>query len=220
MLEISRLGHAYSGRPVLSVESFSLAPGRHALLLGPSGSGKSTLLNLVAGILALQSGSIVLDGTDVGQLSPRAADAWRAQHVGMLPQQLALIPSLSVFDNVVLPSYAAGSDPDLPRARELLATLGLGDHARAKPRQLSQGQRQRVAMARAVYGRPRLILADEPTANLDDDNCATVIGLLLAQAAAARASLLIASHDVRVVHALGDAEVLRLAAPGGPACNA
>jgi putative ABC transport system ATP-binding protein len=217
MLEISRLGHAYSGRPVLSVESFSLAPGRHALLLGPSGSGKSTLLNLVAGIVTLQSGRIILDGTDVAQLSPRAADAWRAQHVGMLPQQLALIPSLSVFDNVILPSYAAGSKPDLPRVRELLATLGLGEHARAKPRQLSQGQRQRVAMARALYSRPRLILADEPTANLDDDNCAKVVELLLVQAAAAHASLLIASHDVRVVQGLGDAKVLRLPAAGGRA---
>lgn len=215
MLEISRLGHAYSGRSVLSIESFSLAPGRHALLLGPSGSGKSTLLNLVAGILTMQSGRIVLDGTDVAQLSPRAADAWRARHIGMLPQQLALIPSLSVFENVILPSYAAGSDPDLPRVRELLTALGLSDLAGAKPQQLSQGQRQRVAMARAVYARPRLILADEPTANLDDDSCAKVVELLLAQAAAAQASLLIASHDVRVVQALGEAQVLRLPVQGG-----
>lgn len=217
MLEISRLGHAYAGRPVLSVDSFALAPGRHALLLGPSGSGKSTLLNLVAGILTVQSGSIVIDGTDIAQLAPRAADAWRAGHVGLLPQQLALVHSLSVSENIVLPSYAAGGAPDLPRVRELLGALGLSDLAGSKPRQLSQGQRQRVAMARALYTRPRLVLADEPTANLDDDNCARLVQLLLDQAATAGASLLVASHDMRVVQALTGAQVLRLPAPGGRA---
>lgn len=217
MLEISRLGHAYAGRPVLSVDSFVLAAGRHALLLGPSGSGKSTLLNLLAGILTLQSGSIVIDGTDLARLSPRATDAWRAAHVGLLPQQLALVPSLSVFENIVLPSYASGSAPDFQRVRELLGALGLSELARGKPRQLSQGQRQRVAMARALYSRPRLVLADEPTANLDDDNCARLVRLLLDQAAAAGASLLVASHDMRVVQALTGAQVLRLPAPGGRA---
>lgn len=117
MLKITRLGYAYAGRSVLSVEFFSLTQGRHALLLGPSGSGKSTLLNLIAGILTLQSGSIVLDGTDVANLTPREADAWRAAYVGLLPQQLALIPSLSVIDNVALPAYAAGVRPDPMRAR-------------------------------------------------------------------------------------------------------
>lgn len=116
MLKIARLGHAYAGRSVLSVEFFSLTQGR-ALLLGPSGSGKSTLLNLIAGILTLQSGSIVLDGTDVANLTPREADAWRAAYIGLLPQQLALIPSLSVIDNVALPAYAAGVRPDPMRAR-------------------------------------------------------------------------------------------------------
>lgn len=217
MLEISRVGHAYAGHPVLSVDSFVLAPGRHALLLGSSGSGKSTLLNLVAGILTLQSGRIVVDGTDIARLSPRAADAWRAGHVGLLPQQLALVPSLSVFENIVLPAYAAGNAPDFGRVRELLGALGLSDLARSKPHMLSQGQRQRVAMARALYPRPRLLLADEPTANLDDDNCARLVELLLSQAAAARASLLVASHDVRVVQALTGAQVLRLPPAGGRA---
>jgi putative ABC transport system ATP-binding protein len=220
MLKITRLGHAYAGRSVLSVEHFSLTQGRHALLLGPSGSGKSTLLNLIAGILTLQSGSIVLDGTELAGLSPRDADHWRAAHVGLLPQQLALIPSLSVADNVALPAYAAGKTPDPARVRELLAALDLGDYAGAKPRQLSQGQRQRVAMARAVYTRPRLILADEPTANLDDDNCAKVIELLRAQAAATRASLVIASHDVRVMASLPDTQVLRLPAASATAATA
>ncbi|WP_051971502.1 ABC transporter ATP-binding protein [Massilia sp. 9096] len=212
MLKITRLGHAYAGRSVLSVEFFSLIQGRHALLLGPSGSGKSTLLNLIAGILTLQSGSIVLDDTDLADLSPREADSWRASHVGLLPQQLALIPSLSVADNIALPAYAVGKDPDVARVRELLAALDLGDYASAKPRQLSQGQRQRVAMARAVYTRPRLILADEPTANLDDANCARVVELLLAQAAATRASLIVASHDVRVMESLPETQLLRLPA--------
>lgn len=217
MLKITRLGHAYAGRSVLSVEFFSLTQGRHALLLGPSGSGKSTLLNLIAGILTLQSGSIVLDGTDVAKLSPREADRWRADHVGLLPQQLALIPSLSVTDNIALPSYAAGRRPDPARVRELLEALDLSSYGGAKPRQLSQGQRQRVAMARAVYARPRLILADEPTANLDDHNCAKVLELLLAQAAATQGSLVIASHDVRVMESMPETQILRLPATANAA---
>jgi putative ABC transport system ATP-binding protein len=217
MLEITRLGHAYAGQTVLSIDSFSLAQGAHALLLGPSGSGKSTLLNLVGGILTLQSGKIALDGDNIGGMAPRAADAWRARHIGLLPQQLALVPSLSVFANIILPSYAAGTPPDLPHVRALLDALSLSAYGSAKPKQLSQGQRQRVALARALYSRPRLLLADEPTANLDDDHCAQVIALLLAQAQAACVSLLIASHDARLVQAFANAQVLRLPAAGSHA---
>lgn len=220
MLTISRLEHRYGGVTVLCVPFFELPRGQHALLLGPSGSGKSTLLHLLGAILSPQAGRITLDGVDLASLAPRAADAWRGRHVGLLPQQLALVASLSVRDNVLLPAYAGGMPADVQRAQALLAGLGLADQAQAMPHQLSGGQRQRVAIARAMYSRPRLLLADEPSANLDDAACASVAALLLRQARDANASLLIASHDARLVAALPGAAILRLPARGELPCAA
>lgn len=210
MLEIAQLTYAYHGKSVLEVDSFCLSRGRHALLLGPSGSGKSTLLNLLAGILRPQSGSLIVDGTQLATLSARETDAWRGRTVGLIPQQLALVPSMTARDNILLSPYANNVRPDLQRVDTLLDALGLAEHGDAKPHQLSQGQRQRVALARAVYGRPRLILADEPTANLDDNACMASIALLSEVAQSERASLVIASHDARVLAAMPEAQVLRL----------
>lgn len=212
MLTITQLVHRYDGVTVLSVPAFALARGEHALLLGPSGSGKSTLLHLLAAILQPQAGRLEIDGINLSGLAPRSADAWRGRHVGLLPQQLALVASLSVMENVLLPAYANGTPPDLARAASLLLELGLQDKAAARPHQLSQGQRQRVAIVRATLNRPRLVLADEPTANLDDDACAAVIALLARQASDAGASLLIASHDARLMKAMPEATILRLPA--------
>ena len=220
MLTITHLEHRYQGVTVLSVPSFELPRGRHALLLGPSGSGKSTLLHLLAAILTPQAGHITVDGVQLATLAPRAADAWRGRHIGLLPQQLALVASLCVRDNVLLASYASGQPADAPRADSLLHELGLADKARAWPRQLSGGQRQRVAIARAVFSQPRLLLADEPTAHLDDRACASVVRLLARQAQQANASLLIASHDARLIAALPDAAILRLPARGELPCAA
>lgn len=220
MLTIANLEHRHGGVTVLSVPSFDLPRGRHALLLGPSGSGKSTLLHLLAAILTPQTGRIEVDGLQTSALAPRAADAWRGRHIGFLPQQLALVASLSARDNVLLAAYAAGLPPDLQRADSLLHELGLAGKAQAWPHQLSGGQRQRVAIARAMFAQPRLLLADEPTANLDDQACASVIRLLARQAQQASASLLIASHDARLVAALPDAAVLRLPARGELSCAA
>ncbi len=220
LLTITQLEHRYNGVTVLSVPSFELARGEHALLLGPSGSGKSTLLHLLGAILAPQAGRIEIDGVDLAALAPRAADAWRGRHVGLLPQQLALVASLCVRDNVLLPAYAAGLPADVERAQALLAGLGLADKAHAMPHQLSGGQRQRVAIARAMFPRPRLLLADEPTANLDDAACARVVALLAAQAREAYASLLIASHDARLIAALPGAAVFCLPLRGELPCVA
>lgn len=220
LLTITKLLHRYDGVTVLSVPAFTLARGEHALLLGPSGSGKSTLLHLLAAILQPQAGRIEIDGIDLAGLAPRIADAWRGRHVGLLPQQLALVASLSVMENVLLPAYASGTPPDLARAAALLLELGLQDKMAARPHQLSQGQRQRVAIVRAMLNRPRLVLADEPTANLDDDACATVIALLARQASDAGASLLIASHDARLINAMPSATILRLPARTEAVCVA
>ena len=212
MLNIAQLAYAYNTAPVLSVEAFCLASGEHAIIIGPSGCGKSTLLHLLAAILTPQAGSLRIAGTDVKALTPRAADAWRGKTIGFLPQRLALVPSLTVRENVLLSSYANGKTADVARAESLLHTLGLADKAASRPNQLSQGQQQRVAIARAMFNRPQLLLADEPTANLDDAACAAAIGLLTSQASDIGASLVIATHDARVLAALPAAKVLRLAA--------
>lgn len=215
MLHISDLAYRYphAQQPQLRVSEFSLASGQHAVILGPSGSGKSTLLHLVAAILKPQHGTLRVGDIDLGSLDGRAADAWRGAHVGFLPQRLALVPSLSVRDNVLLAAYAAGRVQDRARADELLAALGLSQKAAARPHALSQGQQQRTALARALYNRPQLLLADEPTANLDNAACTAAITLLLQQAGAAGASLLVATHDARVLAAMPEAAVLRLEAP-------
>jgi len=199
--------------PQLTVPEFSLAQGQHAILLGPSGSGKSTLLHLLAAILTPQSGRIVIGDTDLAQLPPTAADKWRGNKIGFLPQKLALIPSLNVRDNILIAAYASDISVDRARVDALLTTLGMQDKANAQPHQLSHGQRQRVALARAVFNRPLLLLADEPTASLDDAACQAAINLLRSQAEQTGASLIVSTHDARVMQALPDAKILRLAAP-------
>ena len=212
MLQISGLTYRYpnASGDQLSVPAFSLAKGEHAVILGPSGCGKSTLLHLLAAILTPQQGELIVAGTDLRALSPRAADAWRGGTVGFLPQRLALVPSLNVRENLLMAAYANGRAADAGRADAVLLALGLSDKAKAKPHQLSQGQQQRVAIARALFNHPSLLLADEPTANLDDAACAAAIGLLTSQAGENGASLVIATHDARVLAALPRAKVLRL----------
>lgn len=219
MLQISDLTYRYPNATAnqLSVPAFSLAKGEHAVVLGPSGCGKSTLLHLLAAILTPQQGEVRVAGVDLRTLSPRAADAWRGSNVGFLPQKLALVPSLTVRENLLMAAYANGRTADAGRANAILRTLGLEDKANAKPHQLSQGQQQRVAIARALLNHPALLLADEPTANLDDDACAAAIGLLTTQASENGASLVIATHDARVLAALPGAKVLRLARTTGAA---
>lgn len=213
MLNILQLRHTYSAAQALYVEAFQLAAGEHAIILGPSGCGKSTLLHLIAAILKPQEGSLTVAGVDVKALPPRAADAWRGQAIGFLPQRLALVPSLSVRENLLLSAYANNQAADTARANHLLQALGLADKAGSKPHQLSQGQQQRVAIARALFNRPKLLLADEPTANLDDASCAAAIQLLTAQAADIGASLVVATHDARVLSALPQAKIMRLSVP-------
>ena len=213
MLNILQLRHTYRTAQALYVDAFALAAGEHAIILGPSGCGKSTLLHLIAAILKPQEGTITVAGVDVKALTPRAADTWRGKAIGFLPQRLALVSSLSVQENLLLSAYANNQLADTARANNLLQALGLADKAGSKPHQLSQGQQQRVAIARALFNRPKLLLADEPTANLDDASCAAAIQLLTAQAADIGASLVIATHDARVLNALPQAKIMRLTVP-------
>jgi ABC-type lipoprotein export system ATPase subunit len=198
VLEVHALSHRYGSTTVVDMPAWSVDAGEPWLLLGASGSGKTTLLHCLAGILVPSAGTVKVDGTDLASLAGSALDRFRGRHVGLLPQRLHLIDCLSVIDNLLVAQYAAGLPRDVAAARAALDALGLADRAGERPHRLSFGQQQRVALARALVNRPRVVLADEPTSNLDDANCAAALELLLDQAARGGAALVIATHDQRV----------------------
>jgi ABC-type lipoprotein export system ATPase subunit len=198
MISVEGLRHSYGERQVLALESWRAAAGEHWLVLGASGSGKTTLLCILGGLLRPSAGRVAVAGEDLGALSGLALDRFRGRRVGFVPQKLHLIASLTVEDNVLLAQYLAGIERDRARVREVLGALGLADRAQARPAELSHGQAQRVAVGRAVINRPQLILADEPTSNLDDAHCLQAVELLESQAAACGATLVVATHDQRV----------------------
>ena len=212
MFDVQQLQHGYDGADVLQVPSWSVRQGAHWLLLGPSGSGKTTLLHILAGILKPAAGHVQLAGQDLAALAPAALDRFRGRHVGIVLQRLHLLASLTVAQNLALAQYLAGLPQDAARVREVLASLDLADKAEAYPHALSHGQAQRVAVARAVVNRPRVLLADEPTSTLDDARCAQALDLLLAQATACEATLVIATHDQRIKARVPDQYVLGAAA--------
>lgn len=203
MLAWGGLRHRYVGGAEIAYADFALPPGRHLLLRGASGSGKSTLLALLAGLLQVRQGVLEVAGTDLTGLSPRALDAWRGATLGVVPQRLHLSEALTVAENLALPALAAGQGADPARAAELLSALDIAELEGRRPHQLSVGQAQRVALARALMRRPRLLLADEPSANLDDEHTVHMLALLLDAAEREGCTLVIASHDARVVEALG-----------------
>ncbi len=198
MFDLQQVSHGYDGTEVLRVPAWSAAPGAHWLLLGPSGSGKTTLLHILAGILRPGAGRVHVAGQDLAALAPGNLDRFRGRHIGIVLQRLHLLPSLTVAQNLQLAQYLAGLPQDAARVQEVLASLDIADKARAYPHALSHGQAQRVAVARAVVNQPRVLLADEPTSNLDDARCAQALDLLLAQATACGATLVIATHDQRI----------------------
>jgi len=189
----------------LSIDSFSLAKGERLLLIGPSGSGKSTFLSLLAGIISPQHGVIDVLGTDIATLRGSARDRFRAEHYGIIFQMFNLLPYGSVIDNVVLPlsfsvtrrARAEAEGGPAAAAARLLQSLGieraLMDGASAA--NLSVGQQQRVAAARALIGAPELIVADEPTSSLDRNRQQSFLDLLFEDCAAAKATLIMVSHD-------------------------
>ncbi len=198
MFNVENLKHAYHGTEVLNVAAWRVEQGSQWLVLGPSGSGKTTLLHILAGILRPTAGSVGIAGQDVRGLSPNQLDRFRGQHIGIVLQRLHLIPSLTVMNNLLLAQYLAGLPQEGARVREVLTSLNVADKAGAYPHELSFGQAQRVAVARAVVNRPKLLLADEPTSNLDDARCMQAFGLLESQARTCGATLVIATHDQRI----------------------
>ncbi len=198
MFAIQDLKHAYDGTEVLNVGAWQADQGAQWLVIGPSGSGKTTLLHILAGILRPSAGSVGVAGQDLTALRAQQLDRFRGQHIGIVLQRLHLIPSLRVMDNLLLAQYLAGLPQDRARVREVLKALDLAGKEAARPHELSFGQAQRVAVARAVVNRPKLLLADEPTSNLDDGRCQQALELLLSMAQACNATLVIATHDQRI----------------------
>jgi putative ABC transport system ATP-binding protein len=192
------LVQTFGGRMVLDLPAWRVGRGGHSLVIGPSGCGKSTLLHLIAGLIRPSRGRIAVDGQDLGALGPAALDTFRGRRIGIVLQNMHLIAALSVRDNLRLARWLGRQAPDPSRIDGLLHDLGLTRLAGAKPHALSQGERQRLAIARAVVNRPALVLADEPTSALDDANCAAVLDLLQRQAQASGATLVVATHDHRL----------------------
>ena len=172
--------------------------GQHTLILGNSGSGKTTLLHILSGLLQPEAGSVQIDGQELYSLSPRKLDSYRGQRIGLIFQEAHLVKSLTVKENMQIAQSFAGSRVDNQRIDDVLALLELDHKAHSYPNKLSRGQMQRASIARAVVNHPAILVADEPTASLDDLNTDRVLDLLLTQATKHGATLIIATHDKRV----------------------
>ena len=192
-LECRHLRKDYGSRVVLRDIDLCLRPGEYVAIMGESGVGKSTLLNLVAGLDAADSGELLIDGIALDALDDDAATQLRRQKLGFIFQAFHLLPHLNLLQNVALPLLLNGMPID--RAREMLAAVGLAGREHDFPRQLSGGEMQRVAIARALVHRPRLLLADEPTGNLDPDTADEILRLLKAEIRANHASAVIVTHS-------------------------
>lgn len=201
MLQLQTISKVYRGRgrEVTAIDKLSLElpVGKLAVLQGPSGCGKTTLLLAAGGLMAPDSGKVVVDGTDLYQLTPEERARVRANKIGFVFQQFHLIPYLTVLENVKAP-LLAGGESGAGYAEELLERFGLTQRRWHLPGELSTGERQRTALARALMNRPRLLLADEPTGNLDTDNAGIVLDAL-ERFAADGGAVLVVSHDERAV---------------------
>ena len=210
-LQVEALAKHYGGTPVFAEVQFTVQPGEFVAIVGDSGVGKSTLLNCLAGLDQWDAGRIVHDGIDLAPLDETQRALWRRAHVGFVFQAFHVLPHLDVAQNVALPLMLLNrTDP--ARVQHMLEAVGLAGLGERLPQQLSGGQLQRVAIARALVHRPALLLADEPTGNLDPGTAARVMDLLLAQTREHGASLVLVTHSESAA-ARAD-RILRLTANG------
>lgn len=221
LLRITELRKSYrtpegETRPVLDIPAFRLARGEQVALEGESGSGKTTFLHILAGILTPDSGAVVLDGVDLTRLSGAGRDRLRGEKIGYVFQTFNLLQGYSAVENVLL-AQSFGNGIDHGRARALLERVGLGERLHDRPDRLSIGQQQRVAVARALANRPALVLADEPTGNLDPRRAREALAMLREVCTEFGAALLLVSHDPAMLAAferrLSLAELNRAGAP-------
>ncbi len=198
MVKLENAAHHYDTENIVRLPDIDLKQGEQLLVHGLSGSGKSTLLHIIAGLLSPTTGRVIINSTEIYFLSESKLDRFRGQLIGVIFQQMHLIDSLSVFENIRLAQYLAGVEQNESRIYEVLKQLEIPEKANSWVDELSQGEKQRVSIARAVVNNPKLILADEPTSSLDDKRSEQVIRLLKDQAARHHASLIISTHDQRV----------------------
>jgi putative ABC transport system ATP-binding protein len=197
VIEAENLAFAYAAKPILEISRLRVNAGSHALVCGDSGCGKSTLMNLVSGVLSGYTGSLRVLGQDLSALSPARRDRFRAQHIAVIFQQFNLIPYLTVTENVLLALRVVGQEAYSARIAAILDHLQIAHVARQRASELSHGQQQRAAAARALALNAELILADEPTSALDDTNAKLFLELLFREAEANHRTIVVVSHDLR-----------------------
>lgn len=207
MLELNHVRKEFrDGRQTITavvVDSLTVKAGEQLALVGPSGSGKTTLLHLLSGLLTPTSGEIKYNDMKISAMPERWRDTWRSNTVGYVFQKFNLLDSLNILDNLLAAMSFADAIPKKhqhSRACDLLEQVGLADRLNSFPHQLSMGEQQRVAIARAIVNRPRLILADEPTASLDQANGLRVLALLRQLANESNSILLVSTHDIQIIH--------------------
>lgn len=198
MISIKRLQYSYNTDTSIAFPDWQLEENQHSLILGNSGCGKTTLLHLLGGLLRSDNGEITIGSTVLNKLSNTELDHFRGKNIGFIFQKPHVIHALNVEDNLFLAQYLGGIKRDSARVEKVLKQLNIIDKRKSKVYELSEGQAQRVVIARAVINRPTLILADEPTSSLDDENCEKVIRILEDQAQESKSTLVIATHDQRL----------------------
>ncbi len=198
MLFTTDLTFAYSKGHQMRFPDIRCESHEHLLILGPSGAGKTTLLHLLGGILSPSSGEIHIGDTAMHRLKGHSLDAFRGQKIGIVFQRPHFIPSMHAMENLLLTQHLSGRKTSKPMATALLKRLGIEHRAYTRPFSMSVGEQQRLAIARALINHPEVILADEPSSALDDDNCINMIRLLQEVADENNASLIIVTHDSRI----------------------
>ena len=203
MLQITNIVKSFAepggGRmTILDIERLELAAGEQMALIGRSGCGKTTLLHVISGIIRPDSGDVLIDGHDVTKMAESVRDRFRARNIGYVFQTFNLLPGFSALENVMLGMSFGGSRSDAKRAKLLLERVGLGHRLRHRPTMLSVGEQQRVAVARSLANRPKLLLADEPTANVDPAHQQQIVDLVRDTCREENVSLLLVSHTPEV----------------------
>lgn len=194
--------------PILDIERFELKESEQVALIGESGSGKSTLLNVVSGITAADSGKVTISGTEIASMAEVVRDRFRAERIGFVFQTFNLLPAFSAIENVLLGMSFSRKKPSRERAKELLALVGLEHRIHHRPKQMSVGEQQRVAVARALANHPKLLLADEPTANVDVANQETILQLLRDACTQNQIAMLLVTHSQEVAKQFDRVETL------------
>ena len=198
MVSIKNLHFSYNESTEFQFPDMNCSASETLLITGNSGKGKTTLLHLVGGLLRAKSGEVSIDGKNISVLSEKELDQFRGRNIGLVLQQSHFVASLNVLENVVLASWLATGKKATEKAKSLLKELDLEDQQHKLPSSLSMGQQQRVSIARALINEPKLLLADEPTSSLDDENASRVADLLAKLSKEYKASLVIVTHDQRL----------------------